>query len=86
MKKAIQPAIFKWRQMEPELILCAVRWYLRDSLSLRDAEELLSERGRHPLAIVLVGPIQATSGDGLGRASTWTVAFPLRTGADDFVF
>jgi IS6 family transposase len=39
-----RPAIFKWRQTEPELILCAVRWYLRYSLSLRDVEELLEER------------------------------------------
>src|SRR5258706_13386529 len=29
----------------PELILCAVRWYLRYSLSLRDVEELFAERG-----------------------------------------
>ena len=43
--KAIRPVIFKWRQTEPELILCAVRWYLRCSLSFRDVEELLSERG-----------------------------------------
>ena len=41
----MRPAIFKWRQTEPELILCAVRWYLRYSLSFRDVEELLSERG-----------------------------------------
>jgi transposase-like protein len=40
-----RPAIFKWRQTEPKLILCAVRWYLRYSLSLRDVEELLAERG-----------------------------------------
>ena len=40
-----QPAIFKWRQTEPGLILCAVQWYLRYSLSLRDVEELLEERG-----------------------------------------
>jgi transposase-like protein len=33
------------RQTEPGLILCAVRWYLRYSLSLRDVEELLEERG-----------------------------------------
>ena len=39
------PAIFKWRQTEPGLILCAVRWYLRYSLSLRDIEELLEEPG-----------------------------------------
>ena len=45
MKKTIRPAIFKWRQTEPEVILCAVRWYLRYSLSFRDVEELLSERG-----------------------------------------
>src|SRR6201984_2978140 len=42
---ATRPAIFKWRQTTPELIVCAVRWYLRYSLSLRDVEELLNERG-----------------------------------------
>jgi len=41
---AARPAIFKWRQTEPKLILYAVRWYLRYSLSLRDVEELLGER------------------------------------------
>ena len=45
MRKATRPAIFKWRQTAPEFILCAVRWYLRYSLSLRDVEELLNERG-----------------------------------------
>ena len=40
-----RPTIFKWRQSEPEIILCAGRWYLRCSLSLRDVEELLIERG-----------------------------------------
>jgi hypothetical protein len=34
----------RWRQTEPALILCAVRWYLRYSLSLWDVEELLEER------------------------------------------
>src|SRR5260370_28980433 len=42
---ATRPAIFKWRQTEPVLILSAVRWSLRYSLSLRDVEELLKERG-----------------------------------------
>ena len=42
---ATRPAFFKWRQTEPVLILSAVRWYLRYSLSLRDVEELLKERG-----------------------------------------
>ena len=45
MRKATRPAIFKWRQTAPQLIVCAVRWYLRYSLSLRDVEELLNERG-----------------------------------------
>jgi transposase, IS6 family len=38
---------FKWRQFEPEVILLAVGWYLRFSLSYRDVEELLAERGLH---------------------------------------
>ena len=37
--------LFKWRQFEPEMILLAVGWYLRFSLSYRDVEELLAERG-----------------------------------------
>jgi transposase, IS6 family len=45
LQMAPRPVIFKWRQTEPALILCAVRWYLRYSLSLRDVEELLDERG-----------------------------------------
>jgi IS6 family transposase len=45
VKNATRPAIFKWRQTAPELIPCAVRWYLRYSLSLRDVEELFAERG-----------------------------------------
>ena len=45
LSMATRPAIFKWRQSEPALIRCAVRWYLRYSLSYRDVEELLEERG-----------------------------------------
>src|SRR6476619_4208962 len=37
--------LFKWWQFEPEVILLAVGWYLRFSLSYRDVEELLAERG-----------------------------------------
>ena len=36
--------IFKWRHFAPEIILCAVRWYLRYSLSYREVQELLEER------------------------------------------
>ena len=31
----------------PEVVLLAVRWYLRYALSYRDLEELLAERGIH---------------------------------------
>ena len=36
---------FKWRHFQPEIILLAVRWYLRYSLSYRDLEEMMTERG-----------------------------------------
>jgi transposase-like protein len=45
LKMTTRPAIFKWRQTEPELSLCALCWYLRFSLSLRDVKDLLEERG-----------------------------------------
>ena len=32
------PALFKWRHFEADLILCAVRWYLRYALSYREVE------------------------------------------------
>src|ERR1700736_5310962 len=37
--------LFKWPQFEPEVILLAIGWYLRFSLSYRDVEELLAEKG-----------------------------------------
>src|SRR2546423_13691474 len=38
---------FKWRHFQAEIILLCVRWYLRYSLSYRDLEEILLERGLH---------------------------------------
>jgi IS6 family transposase len=38
-------SLFKWRHFEADIILCAVRWYLRYALSYRDVEDLLRERG-----------------------------------------
>jgi len=43
--------LFKWRQFEPEVILLAVGWYLRFSLSYRDVEELLAERDLHAVEV-----------------------------------
>ena len=36
---------FKWRHCEAEIMLLCVRWYLRSSLSYRDLEEMMLERG-----------------------------------------
>src|SRR5215472_11619706 len=44
MRKS-RPPLFKWRHFEPSMITCAVGWYLRFSLSYRDVEDLLTERG-----------------------------------------
>jgi transposase-like protein len=38
MAKLQHPAIFKWRHFAPEVIVCAVRWYLRYSLSYREVQ------------------------------------------------
>jgi len=35
------PSLRIWRHFEVDIILCAVRWYLRYALSYRDVEELL---------------------------------------------
>ena len=40
-----QPALFKYRHFEPEIILLCLRWYLWYALSYRDLEELMTERG-----------------------------------------
>ena len=40
-----QPELFRNRHFEPTVIVTCVRWYLRFSLSLRDLEELMAERG-----------------------------------------
>src|SRR3954464_15692257 len=40
-----RPKLFKYRQFQPEIILLCLRWYLRYSLSYRDLEEMMAERG-----------------------------------------
>jgi len=39
------PSAFLGFRFPPEVIMLAVRWYLRYGLSYRDLEELLAERG-----------------------------------------
>src|SRR5499433_959274 len=43
--KYCQTPLFRKRQFAAEIIVTCVRWYLRFSLSLRDIEELMAERG-----------------------------------------
>ena len=43
--RSSQPQLFQKRQFEPVIIVTCVRWYCRFSLSLRDLEELMAERG-----------------------------------------
>jgi transposase-like protein len=45
MAEPQRPASLKRGRFAPEVILCAVRWYLRYSLSYREVRELLVERG-----------------------------------------
>ena len=35
----------KWRHFQEDIIMMSVRWYLSYSLSYRDIEELMLERG-----------------------------------------
>jgi transposase, IS6 family len=42
---AVRCSAFKGFRFPPEIIVLAVRWYLRYGLSYRDLEELLAERG-----------------------------------------
>ena len=42
---AVPASAFAGFRFPPDVILLAVRWYLRYSLSYRDVEELLAERG-----------------------------------------
>lgn len=39
-----QPALFKGRHFELEIIVASIRWYVRYALSYRDVEELMAER------------------------------------------
>src|SRR5690349_13924595 len=40
-----QHSPFQWRHFQADIILLCVRWYLRYSLSYRDLEEIMLERG-----------------------------------------
>ena len=60
----IQPSAFVGFRFPPEIIVLAVRWYLRYGLSYRDVEELLGERG------IEVDPSASTVGSNASRHSS----------------
>lgn len=39
------PTLFKWRHFQADIILLNVQWYCRYTLSYRDLEEMMQERG-----------------------------------------
>ena len=41
----LRPKLFRGRHFQDEIIILCVRWYLRYSLSYRDLEEVMAERG-----------------------------------------
>src|SRR4029453_15423013 len=43
--QSAKPTLFRGRHFEPTIIVTCVRWYLRFSLSHRNIEELMAERG-----------------------------------------
>jgi transposase-like protein len=43
--KKKRPALFRGRHFQDEIIVLCLRWYLRYSLSYRDLEEMMAERG-----------------------------------------
>ena len=71
--------VFKWRQFEPEVILLAVGWYLRFSLSYRDVEELLAERGLSVDHVTVWRWVQryAPEIQRRNRRSRWTIGTEL---------
>jgi IS6 family transposase len=40
-----RPMVFRGRHFEDVIVILCVRWYLRYSLSYRDLEEMMAERG-----------------------------------------
>ena len=61
-----KPPLCTWRHCAGEIIVCGVRWYLRDALSYRNVEELLRERG---VCIAHTTVLYLITGQGTGRDS-----------------
>jgi hypothetical protein len=62
----------------PDVILLAVRWYLRYILSYRDVEELLAERG---ITVDQLMPRSYTTGSWAARSVTRGAGLGVRVGS-----
>ena len=68
MAELQRPSTFKRRHFSPEVILCAVRWYLRYSLSYRDVQEPWRIPSRRPEAAHTINGTRSSDPDGVERS------------------
>jgi transposase, IS6 family len=68
---AVPSSAFKGFRFPPEIIVLAVRWYLRYGLSYRDVEELLAERGIEVDHVTLFRWVQCFTPLLAGAARPW---------------
>ena len=73
----VPPSGFAGFRFPSEVILLAVRWYLRYNLSYRDLEEILAERGIDVDHVTLYRWVQRFTPELIDAAR------PCRHGADD---
>src|SRR5947207_15483861 len=57
---AVPSSAFKGFRFPPEIIVLALRWYLRFGLSYRDVEELLAERASRSITLPCSGGCSAS--------------------------
>jgi hypothetical protein len=79
--------VFKWCQFESELILLAIGWYLRFSLSYRDFEELLADLGLYADHVTVWRWVQRTPRNGPTLTDMLFNRYcPIFRGVDSFRF
>jgi transposase-like protein len=88
-RRAVRPPVpvseFTGFRFPPEVIMLAVRWYLRFALSYRDVEELLAERGLDVDHVTVYRWVQRSCElhflyGKVERVATWSVHPVLGTG------
>ena len=79
----VPSSVFKGFRFPPEIIVLALRWYLRYGLSYRDVEELLGERGIEVDHVTIYRWVQRftplLADAAPGRADTWSATVGMST-------